>query len=161
MKKKLVAMLVSLMLLTSVSVSGCASFKTWWNSADTQATVDKIKTVTGPLLETAQKALDNVQKNYAFWSALVQGALEVAGVKVTQEQMDAAKPYIAAADAALEPLGLAVNGKEVTSTEVATAVISVSNALPALKEKALANPAVAALWQAYLAGQTNVPAPTQ
>jgi len=154
MKKKFAILFLCFCLAFSAIGSGCTTMQ----RATIKATAAKVVKITGPMLLDAQKALSLVQKNYAFWSALVQGTLKVAGITITQAQIDAARPVIAAADAVLVPLGAAVKNTPVDPAAVQNAIIAVNNAVPALAQKALANPAVNALYQAYLAGKTNVPA---
>jgi hypothetical protein len=154
MKKKFVSLLLCLCLIAPAGI-GC-SVAMRQKAKDGWA---KVERVIGPLLESAEHALASVQKNYAFWSALVQGTLQVVGVNITKAQIDAAKPVIAAVDSVLVPLGAATTNKPVDPVAVQNAIIAVDTAVPALTQQALANPAVNALYQAYLAGKTNVSAP--
>ena len=159
MKKVLVGALTLSLLL-----GGCAGFGVWSPAAKTD--IQKVSTALEPLIGDAQKAIRAVQANYSFWCALVQGTLQVFGVQVTQADMDAAKPWIALADTSLGILG-PVNAAVANNTAmpavdpglVQNAIAQVKIALPQQTAAALANPAVKVLYQADLAGQTNVPAP--
>ncbi len=157
---KLLALVMLLCLIYGCSALGVFSPKA-------KAEIVKIEADLVPLIGKAQTALTAVQADYPFWSALVQGSLQVVGVKVTQAQMNAALPYIAAADTDLGVLGKAMAYNQNPSTapaptaaDLQNAISSTTTALPVLKTTVLANPAVAALYQAYVAGQTNLPAPT-
>jgi hypothetical protein len=153
MKKRLASLIICASLLFSPA---CAP-ETKQKIHDTMVSIGEIA---APIIVDAQIALKNIQQNYVFWAALVQGTLQVAGVTLTTEQINAAKPVIAAMDAALVPLGSVANNEKVDPIAVQTAVIAVQNAVPTLTQKALANPAVNMLYQAYMSGQTNVPKPT-
>jgi hypothetical protein len=152
------------MLLLALALGGCSAFGVFNSKA--KADIAKVETFLAPLIADVQKGLTAIQADYPFWSALVRGSLQVVGVKVTQAQMDAALPYIAAADTDLGVLGKAIAYNQnptanspVTAADVQNAVNSTTTALPVLKTTVLANPAVAVLYQAYVAGQTNLPAP--
>ena len=166
--KKLLPHLHSLFVLVGVFILlvglGCQSLGVWSSTAKTD--MQKVSTALAPLIGDAQKAIKAIQANYPFWCAIAQGTLQVAGVKVTQADMDAAKSWLALADTSLGILG-PVNAAVANNTAmpavdpglVQNAIAQVKTALPQQTAAALANPAVKVLYQAYLAGQTNVPAP--
>ena len=165
MRKPLAILAVAAILALAVALAGCSALGVF--SPKATADISKVETALQPLIADGQKALDAIQADYPFWSALVQGTLQVAGVKVTQAQINAALPYIAAADTNLGVLGKAIAYNQnpsanppVTAADLQNAISATSTALPALAKSAMANPAVAALYQAYVAGQTNVPPPT-
>jgi hypothetical protein len=157
MKKFKLIFLAIFVAVCAVSLVGCAGFGKWNTQA--QKDIDQLKKDLAPLIADAQKGIAFIQNDYGFFSAVVQGGLQVVGVKVTQADIDAIKPYIAAADANLAVLGAAVNNQPVTTAAVQNAVTATSNAIPALKTQVLQNPAVSALYNLYLTGKTNLAPP--
>jgi hypothetical protein len=164
--RKLLAILAILAMAGAVALSGCSGFGVFNSKA--KADIQKVETFMAPLIADVQKGLTAIQADYPFWSALAQGTLEVAGVKPANAAAitQAAFPYVTAADTDLALLGKAIaynqnptGSAPVTAADVQNAISSTTTALPVLKTTVLANPAVAALYQAYVAGQTNVPAP--
>jgi hypothetical protein len=129
-----------------------AKLAAWWQKNQPQVAA---------ILGQVQGALDKIQGDYPFWSGLVAGTLRVAGVNVTQADMDKALPYIKMADSQLGILGKVVNKEKVGTGDLQNAIGATTEALPIVKKEIMANPAIAALYQGYMAGQANIPPPPQ
>jgi hypothetical protein len=127
-----------------------AKLAAWWENNQPQVAA---------LLGQTQKAMDAIQADYPFWSGLVCGTLRVAGINITQAQMDAALPYIKMADTNLSILGKVAGKQKVEAGDLKNAVGATTDALPVLKNAALSNPTLAALYKAYLGDLANVPPP--
>jgi hypothetical protein len=163
MKRSFVALFLAIAMI--FAFAACSSFGVW--SAKSEANIAKVETALQPLIAKGQLALTAIQADYPFWSAVAQGTLQAVGVKVTAAQMQAVLPYITAADTNLGVLGKAIaynqnptTAPPVSAADLQNAISATSAALPALAKQAMANPAVAVLYQAYIAGQTNLPPPT-
>ena len=156
--------LLVLCLVGLVSMVGCASFGTWTPEAKTD--IQKVSAALAPLIGDAQKVVANIQQNYPFYQALAQGTLMAAGVQVPPEAFKLAQGWLGVADTTLKiaaPVTVAIaNNQPVPATDpglLQLGIIQAQNVLPQETKAAMANPAVAALYAAYLAGQTNLPAP--
>jgi hypothetical protein len=159
MKKLLIlAMMLALLLV------GCSGIGVWSSGAKTD--MQNISKALEPLIGDAQKAVAAAQNNYPFWCAIAQGTLQAAGVKVTPAEVTLAQNWLAVADTTLKiaaPVTTALAaGQPVPPVDTNTLQLAITQAqtvLPNQVKTAMANPAVKALYQAYVAGQTNLPAP--
>ena len=159
--KKLLVLLLTVGLL----LSGCQSFGVWTPAAKTD--MQKVSAAVAPLIGDAQKAVANIQQNYPFYLALAEGTLQAVGIPVPPGAAALAQGWLGVADTTLKiaaPVTVAIaNNQAIPATDpglLQLGIIQAQNVLPKETKAAMANPAVAALYQAYLAGQTNLPKPS-
>ena len=150
--------------LLGLLLVGCETLGVFTPKA--QQDIQKISAVLAPFIGDAQKVVANIQQNYSFYYAVLNGTLQVAGVKIPPEAADLARNWLAAADTTLKiaaPVTVAIAQNQpvpaVDPNLLQLGIIQAQTVLPKEAKAAMANPAVAALYAAYVAGQSNLPAP--
>ena len=151
--KKMLTALTVLLALVALA-AGCSGLFQW--SSGAKKDLSKVEKAVAPLITAADKVLGLIQNDQAFFDALLTGSLQAVGVKLTAAELNDVQNYVNAAKASADVLTKAVNNQPVATSDVQNAVNAATVAVPQLKTKVLANPAVAALYNAYLTGSLTV-----
>jgi hypothetical protein len=147
-----------LIIACCLTLTGCASLASWWGQTGPaiKADAQKVETALAPLIPAAQKTLAALQKDYPFWAGIVQGTLNLAGIKAQLPPAATVLPYIQVADTSLAILGAALNQQPVDPNLLQNAILQAENVAPGLKAQLLADPAVQAAYNTWVAQQAAV-----
>lgn len=146
-----------------LAVPGCSGLFKW--SSQAESDFQKWAADCAPLIAMAEKLVGGINANYNFIAILAQGTAEIAGLKIPQDIITSAGKVVKLFDDGLKtasPIVNAVANKQAIQldpAQVAQDLADASAAYPQAVAQFMQNPAVAELYQAYLALQTKGQAP--